>query len=87
LIAAMVSALVLLILALALAWLLSPAFRHWTEQRKFQILERGALYERAHSPDNGLPAAEAATGLINLFSSIDPLIFDANLDVERICRE
>ena len=32
---------------LGLLWLLSPAFRIWSERHKFQVLRRDALYERA----------------------------------------
>ena len=54
----MVGALLLLIAGLILVWLLSPAFRQWTERPKFQMLERDALYERASSPARGSPPAE-----------------------------
>ena len=59
-IAAMVGALLLLIAGLILVWLLSPAFRQWTERPKFQMLERDALYERASAQARGLPPAEVA---------------------------
>ena len=57
-IAAMVGGLLLLIAGLILVWLLSPAFRHWTERPKFQMLERDALYERASAQAHGSPLAE-----------------------------
>ena len=57
-IAAMVGALLLLIAGLILVWLLSPAFRHWTERPKFQMLERDALYERASTQARGSPPDE-----------------------------
>lgn len=46
-IAAMVSAIVLIVLALIAAWLSFPAFRIWSEQPKYRMLERNALYDRA----------------------------------------
>ena len=57
-IAAMVGGLLLLIAGLILVWLLSPAFRHWAERPKFQMLEREALYERASAQARGSPPAE-----------------------------
>lgn len=57
-IAAMVGALLLLIAGLILVWLLSAAFRQWTERPKFQMLERDALYERASVQAHGSPPAE-----------------------------
>ena len=60
-IAAMVGGLVLLVLGLVLVWLMSPAFRDWSERPKFQMLEREAMYERART---GQPLASKtpATG-------------------------
>jgi len=49
-IAAMVGGLLLLIAGLIFVWLLSPAFRHWTERPKFQMLERDALYGTGVGP-------------------------------------
>jgi hypothetical protein len=54
----MVGALLLLVLGLGLVWLLSPAFRTWTERPKFQMLEREALYEREAARQRGAPATE-----------------------------
>lgn len=54
----MVGAFVLLVLALVLAWLLSPTFRNWTERPKFQMLERDAFYERATAREPWSPVAE-----------------------------
>lgn len=48
-IAAMVSAIVLIVLALIVAWLAFPAFRIWSEQPKYRMLERNALYDHAES--------------------------------------
>ena len=48
-IAAMVGALFLLVLGLVIFWMMSPAFRTWTERPKFQMLEREAMYERAET--------------------------------------
>lgn len=46
-IAAMVGGLVLLMLALAFLWILSPTFREWVERPKFQMLQREKMYELA----------------------------------------
>ena len=56
----MVGALLLLIAGLILLWLLSPAFRRWTERPKFQMLERDALYERASAQARESPPAETS---------------------------
>ena len=56
-IVAMVAALVMLVLGLGLLWLLSPAFRTWSERPKFQMLEQEALYERAAQRPLGASAA------------------------------
>ena len=48
-IAAMVSALLLIVFALLAAWLAFPAFRTWSEQPKYRLLERNALYDHAGS--------------------------------------
>ena len=48
-IAAMVSAILLIVLALLAAWLAFPAFRTWSEQPKYRMLERNALYDHAGS--------------------------------------
>jgi hypothetical protein len=56
-IVAMVAALMMLVLGLVLLWLLSPAFRTWSERPKFQMLEREALYERAVQRHLGASAA------------------------------
>ena len=45
-IAAMVSAILLIVMALIAGWLVSPAFRTWSEQPKYGMLERNALFER-----------------------------------------
>ena len=59
-IAAMVGALLFLIAGLLLVWLLSPAFRSWTERPKFQMLERDALCERASVQARESPPAEVS---------------------------
>ena len=51
-IAAMVSAILLIVLALIAVWLVSPAFRTWSEQPKYGMLERNALFE--HSAGDSL---------------------------------
>ena len=56
-IVAMVAAVMMLVLGLGLLWLLSPAFRTWSEQPKFQMLEQEALYERAAQRRFGASAA------------------------------
>ena len=50
-IAAMVSAIMLIVLALVAAWLAFPAFRTWSEQPKYGMLERNALYDLAGSQE------------------------------------
>lgn len=50
-IAAMVSAILLIVLALIAAWLAFPAFRTWSEQPKYRMLERNALYDHADSQE------------------------------------
>ena len=57
-IVAMVGALTLLVLGLGLLWLLSPAFRTWSERPKFQMLGRDALYERAAARERRSSEAE-----------------------------
>lgn len=47
-IAAMVSATLLIVLALIAAWLAFSAFRTWSERPKYRMLERNALYDSAH---------------------------------------
>lgn len=42
-----VSAIILIVLALIGVWFFSPTFRAWTEQPKYTMLERNALFERA----------------------------------------
>ncbi len=44
---AIVSAIILIVLALIGVWLFSPTFRAWTEQPKYTMLERNAMFERA----------------------------------------
>ncbi len=44
-IAAMVGAILIIVLALIAVWLLSPAFRTWSEQPKHSMLQRNALFE------------------------------------------
>lgn len=46
-ITAIVSATILMVLALVVVWLSSPAFRVWTEKPKYTLLERNELFERA----------------------------------------
>ena len=48
-IAAIVSAILLIVFALLAAWLAFPAFRTWSEQPKYRLLERNALYDHAGS--------------------------------------
>lgn len=48
-IAVMVGGLVLLVLGLFLVWLMSPAFRDWSERPKFQMFKREVMYERART--------------------------------------
>lgn len=48
--AAMVSAIFLLMLLLMALWLLSPAFRTWAERAKYSMLERNEMFERAMHP-------------------------------------
>lgn len=55
-IAAMVGAILVIVLALIAVWLLSPAFRTWSEQPKHSMLQRNALFERA-GIGNRLPTA------------------------------
>lgn len=50
-IATMVSAIMLIVLALVAAWLAFPAFRTWSEQPKYRMLERNALYDHAGSQE------------------------------------
>ena len=50
-IAAMVSAILLIVLALVAAWLTFPAFRTWSEQPKYRMLERNALYDHTGSQE------------------------------------
>jgi len=45
-IAAMVGAILVIVLALIAVWLISPAFRTWSEQPKYRMLQRNALFER-----------------------------------------
>ena len=45
-IAAMVGAILVIVLALIAVWLVSPAFRTWSEQPKYSMLQRNALFER-----------------------------------------
>jgi len=44
-IAAMVGAIVLIVLALVIVWLVSPAFRAWSESPKHSMLKRDAMFE------------------------------------------
>lgn len=44
-IAAMVGAIVLIVLVLVIVWLVSPAFRAWSENPKHRMLERDAMFE------------------------------------------
>jgi hypothetical protein len=46
-IAAMVGGIILIVLLLIMGWLLSPAFRSWTEKPKYTLLERNEMFERA----------------------------------------
>jgi len=46
-ITAMVGAIILIVLALVIAWLFSPAFRAWAEKPKYTMLERNEMFERA----------------------------------------
>lgn len=46
-IAAMVAAILIIVLALIAVWLASPAFRTWSEQPKYGMLERNAQFERS----------------------------------------
>jgi hypothetical protein len=46
-IAAMVAGLIVLMLAVVIVWLSSPAFRRSVERPKYQMLERDADFERA----------------------------------------
>lgn len=46
-ITAIVSATILMVLALVVVWLTSPAFRVWTEKPKYTLLERNEMFERA----------------------------------------
>ena len=48
-IAAMVGAILVIVLALIAVWLISPAFRTWSEQPKYRMVERNALYDHAGS--------------------------------------
>ncbi|MFZ2392901.1 MAG: hypothetical protein WBI05_08980 [Rhodoferax sp.] len=57
-IVALVAGLMMLVLGLGLLWLLSPAFRTWSERPKFQMLQREALYELEAARLRGAPAAE-----------------------------
>lgn len=50
-IAAMVGAILVIVLALIAVWLVSPAFRTWSEQPKYGMLERNALYDHAGSQE------------------------------------
>ena len=50
-IAAMVGAILVIVLALIAVWLVSPAFRTWSEQSKYRMLERNALYDHAGSQE------------------------------------
>ena len=59
-IAVMVGGLVLLLLGLVLVWLMSPAFRDWSERPKFQMLEREAMYERVQTADPSIAKTPAA---------------------------
>ena len=45
-IAVMVGGLLLLMLALAVVWSVSPAFRAWAEKPKYTMLERNEAFER-----------------------------------------
>ena len=55
-IAAMVGAILVIVLALIAVWLISPAFRTWSEQPKYRMLQRNALFERT-GIGNRLPTA------------------------------
>lgn len=46
-ISAIVSAIILMVLAPVGVWLFSPAFRAWTEKPKYTMLERNEMFERA----------------------------------------
>lgn len=46
-IAAIVSAILLMVMLLVIVWLISPAFRAWTEKPKYTLLERNEMFERA----------------------------------------
>ena len=55
-IAAMVSAILLIVLALITAWLAFPAFRTWSERPKYRMLERNALYDATHLTERPVAA-------------------------------
>lgn len=44
---AIVIAIAVVVVLLIGAWLISPAFRAWTEKPKYAMLEREAMFERA----------------------------------------
>lgn len=46
-IAVLVGAILLIVLLLVVTWLVSSAFRAWTEQPKYTLLEHDELFERA----------------------------------------
>ena len=46
-IAALGDAIILIVLLLVVVWLVSSAFRAWTEQPQYTLLERDELFERA----------------------------------------
>ena len=55
-ITAIVSAIILIVLALVIVWFFSPAFRAWTEKPKYTMLERDEMFERT-GIGNRLPTA------------------------------
>ena len=58
----MVGTILLIVLALIVVWLVSPAFRTWSEQPKYGMLERNALFEHI-TPENSSPVdIESRTG-------------------------
>ncbi len=46
-IAVIISAIILMVLALVTLWLFSPKFRYWAEQPKYTMLKRNEMFERA----------------------------------------
>lgn len=58
----MVGAILLIVLALIVVWLVSPAFRTWSEQPKYGMLERNARFESIKPGNSSSINIESRTG-------------------------